>query len=107
MKRPSRESIEILEEKLGSFQRELSVLVKKAPNDLLNKFKLKFINSVLAKCNQVLQKNGKPFDEFSEFDTEALPSNSDVTMILSQYKEAITRFKWTLPQDDEEDDDDI
>lgn len=106
MKRPSRQSIDILEEQLESFHAELSTLSKKSPHDSLNRFKLTFINATLAKCNQFLGKKNKPFDEFSEFDAETLPTNSDVTLILSQYKDAITRFKYTLPHDEEDDLDD-
>jgi hypothetical protein len=83
---------------------ELSALTKKSPHDALNQFKLKFINSVLKKCNQVLGKKNKPFEDFSEFDTEVLPSNSDVNMMLSQYIEAIRRFRHKMPEDDEDSD---
>jgi hypothetical protein len=33
----------------------------------------------------------KPFDEFEKFDTDDLPSNSDVTFIVGQYIEELER----------------
>lgn len=104
MKPPSLEAIKRLEGQLDSFHVELSALTKKSPHDALNQFKLKFINSVLKSCNQVLGKKHKPFAEFLEFDTEVLPSNSDVNMILSQYIDAIRRFRHNMPEEDEDSD---
>ncbi len=69
---------------LQSFHDETAILVKKDPNGQMNAFKLKLINKVIAKANEILGKK-KPFEDFSEFDIEALPNNGDVSMIIGQY----------------------
>lgn len=90
------EDVERLEKLIGQLQgahNELSLLAKKSPNDALNPFKLKLINSVLKSANTVLGPSYKPFDDFDEFDADDVPSNSDVTMVLSQYMEEAERFR--------------
>ena len=69
---------------LDSFYTETAVLVKKDPKAEMNVFKLKLINKVLVKANEILG-SMKPFDDFSEFDLNDMPNNGDVAMILGQY----------------------
>lgn len=69
---------------LDSFYAETSILVKKEPKAEMNTFKLKLINKVLVKANDILG-DMKPFDDFSEFDLNEMPNNGDVAMILGQY----------------------
>lgn len=69
---------------LEALHSEISLLSKKSPVDAVNKFKLKLINSVLESANNLLGQR-KPFEDFTIFDENELPNNSDVTMILSQY----------------------
>ncbi len=83
---------EKLEQQLHSFLSEISELSKKKPNDPLNKFKLKFVNSTLEGLNRILA-DYKPFPDFEKFDLDDLPSNSDVVLILSQYAAAAYRFR--------------
>lgn len=80
------------EQQLYSFLAEVSELSKKRPNDPLNKFKLKFINTTLSRLNKIL-KSDRPFEGFDEFDIDDLPSNSDVVLLLSQYAAAVHRFR--------------
>jgi hypothetical protein len=68
------------------------VLVKKSPNDALNKFKLGLINSLLEKSNKLLR-NKKPFGDFDRFDETAMPSNSDVLLIVSQYLSSFEKLR--------------
>ena len=64
---------------------ETAVLVKKNPNDVMNKFKLQLINKLLASINEIVG-DTKPFDGFDSFDIDGeMPTNSDVAMILGQY----------------------
>ena len=58
---------------------------RKSPNDGVNKFKLRLVNKVLEDANSLLDNKHKPFDDFSVFDEDTLPSNSDVAFILAQY----------------------
>ena len=64
---------------------EIGTLSKKSPNDAVNKFKLRFVNLTLRAANELLSKRYKPFADFDSFDQDDLPTNSDVTLILSQY----------------------
>jgi len=64
---------------------EVSLLSKKNPIDVINKFKLRYINKTLEKANNILKDERKPFSDSAFFEEDNLPSNSDVTMILSQY----------------------
>lgn len=78
---------------LKGHHKELSALAKKSPNDGVNDFKLKFVNITLQNCNKLLVSKYKPFADFDTFDTDDLPSNSDVTFILSQYMESIEKMR--------------
>jgi hypothetical protein len=93
---------EKLEQQLHSFLTEISDLSKKKPNDPLNKFKLKLINSTVMKLNGLL-KDTRPFDDFEQFEIDDLPSNSDVVVILSQYTAAVHRFRMDNSSDEDGD----
>ena len=77
---------------LKVMHREISELSKKKPHDQINKFKLGFINGILKDSNKLL-KDYKPFDDFEIFDEDELPSNSDVTIMLSQYLNSLERLR--------------
>jgi len=83
---------EKLEPQLHSFLAEISELSKKRPNDGLNKFKLKFINSTLESLNRLIGEH-RPFPDFDTFNEDDLPSNSDVVVILAQYATATYNFR--------------
>lgn len=70
---------------LEALHSEIGALSKKSQNDALNKFKLKFVNQILDEANKILGDNYKPFPDFSIFDEDEIPSNSDATMVISQY----------------------
>jgi len=72
---------------------ELTTLAKKSPNDGVNKFKLKFINEIISYGNKILGKAYKPLDSFVQFDEDDLPSNSDVSFILSQYLSCFEKLR--------------
>jgi hypothetical protein len=82
------EEIDVFEKVLSQLKelhRELAELSRKAPNDALNKFKLKFINQIMAEANKLLGDKYKPFPDFDLFDEGEIPTNSDATFIVSQY----------------------
>jgi hypothetical protein len=84
--------IDLLESNIGkldALHEEMSILAKKLPNDGINEFKLGFINSILASCNQQLTETRLPFGSFTEFNIELLPTMSDVTFIAAQYINAM------------------
>lgn len=70
---------------LRGFYDDITVLVKKDPKEEMNRFKLKLVNKVLSKANEIIG-DIKPFEDFDEFDIDGdMPNNSDVAMILGQY----------------------
>jgi len=88
--------VDQLERIIGKFEnlhKEMSTLVKKSPNDAVNQFKLKFINTILDESNSLLGVDYKPFAEFYNFNPDEVPSNSDVVFIVSQYMSALEIFR--------------
>ncbi|MDN4081282.1 hypothetical protein QYF52_25490 [Paenibacillus polymyxa] len=72
---------------------EVGTLSKKKPDDAINKFKLKFINPILAEANKLLTGDYKPFSDFEQFDEDSLPTNSDTVLILSQYLNCLEKLR--------------
>lgn len=93
MNRADVDLFEKLVSQLDGFHQELSISVKKSQNDAVNLFKLNFINGVLRQCNELLGNNYRPFPDFEVFSSDDLPSNSDVTFIISQYIECAEKFR--------------
>jgi hypothetical protein len=86
-------SLEKLTGQLNSSHAEITALAKKSPSDAVNSFKLKLINKVLELGNQILGDKYRPFADFELFDTDDVPSNSDVALVLGQYIEEAERFR--------------
>lgn len=82
-----------LKSQLGVLYDEISALSKKAPDGAVNKFKLGILNEKLTEINELLGENFRPSKQFTVFDVESLPSNSDVVMILSQYRDALEAWR--------------
>lgn len=94
MERDEIEKFEKLHIQIKDMYNELSILSKKSPDGAINKFKLKFINQLIEQANQILKDRYKPFDDFEKFEEEAIPFNSDVVMIISQYIQCLERYKF-------------
>lgn len=69
---------------------EFQALSGKKPNDVVNGFKVKYVNQTLTDANAVLGEN-KPYQNFELFSDEELPTNSDVLMILSLYLDRLVK----------------
>jgi hypothetical protein len=93
MKRSDVDDFEKLNAQLDSLHQEMSMLAKKSPNDAVNAFKIRLVNTTLERCNELFGAKYKPFAEFDTFQTDELPSNSDVTFIVSQYIECAEKFR--------------
>jgi hypothetical protein len=93
LKKGQIDEFERLQGQLQSFYDEMNMLAKKSPNDALNKFKLRLVNSALVKANAFLGNERKPFDDFEQFDDTALPSTSDVLILVSQYLAAFEKLR--------------
>jgi hypothetical protein len=88
--------VERLEKLIGQLQglhSEVAGLVKKSPNDAVNAFKLKLINKVIESGNEALGEEYRPFDDFEQFNSDDVPSTSDVAMVLGQYMEEAERCR--------------
>lgn len=87
------EKYDRLQPQLVSLLSEMSVLSKPKPDGPINKFKLGHINNLLSDANSLLGEEYKPLRGFSQFEEHALPSNSDVVLVLSQYIEALETWR--------------
>ena len=92
----TRADVEKLEKTIGQLaatHREISLLSKKSPNDGVNSFKLKLINSVIEAANEFLGQAYSPIEGFELFDEDNLPSTSDVVFVVAQYLGEIERYR--------------
>lgn len=87
-----------IQEQLEALHEEIGILSKKKPDDAVNEFKLEFINQVLREANAALDENYLPFADFTTFDKDNLPTNSDVVMILAQYLKCFRRQRLDAPR---------
>lgn len=81
------------EQVVGTYE-EILLLSKKNPDSPINKFKLKFVNELLAKANVLLGEEYRPLKDFTFFDDQELPSSSDVVFVLSQYLKVMDKFRF-------------
>lgn len=93
MKRNDVDKFEKLGSQLEVIYDELSLLSKKSPNDAVNKFKLKFVNSLVNGSNEFLSDAYRPFADFEKFDADDVPQNSDVVLILAQYIQCFEKLR--------------
>jgi hypothetical protein len=84
---------ERLQAQLQSLYTEIGVLAKGKPGDALNKFKLGIINKVLVEANTILDDESRPFGDFTHFDEDDMPTNSDVLLILSMYLNGLEKLR--------------
>lgn len=87
------ENFEKLSGQLRGLHEEIGLLAKKSPHDAVNAFKLRLINKVVDSANKLLGSGYLPFDDFEAFDTDDMPTNSDVALILGQYLEESERYR--------------
>jgi len=75
-----------------SIKHEMSTLSAKKQDGVLNNLKVKIINKLINSARELLVK--EPTLEYLEqLDVDMLPQNSDVTLILSQYIEALDQYR--------------
>jgi hypothetical protein len=84
---------EKLDAQLTGLHSEMSTLTKKAPNDAVNIFKMALVNAALTECNVLLGKEYRPFQDFETFSVDDLPTNSDVSLIISQYLTCLEKLR--------------
>jgi len=87
------DEFEKVEAQLMGFHEEVQNLAKKSPDDGVNKFKLRYINTVLASANKLLEPAQRPFPDFEQFNIDDVPTNSDVLLILRQYASCLEEVR--------------
>jgi hypothetical protein len=93
MKRADIDRFEKLTAQLASTHQEIATLAKRSPNDGVNEFKLKLINTLVDRCNAFFGAGYVPFEGFTVFSLDDLPTNSDVSFIIAQYIECAEKFR--------------
>jgi hypothetical protein len=93
MKKADIDTFEKINAQLIALQQELSQLVKKSPDNPINKFKLKIINVLLQNSNTILGEKYKPLLDFIDFNEDDLPTNSDVAIIIAQYLNCMEKLR--------------
>ena len=91
---PSQKEIELYETirpKIESIRNTIKDLSNKKPDVTLNSFKVKRVNLLLEQANGLL-KDLKPYEDFSKFDEDDLPTYSDVLMILKLYVKSFEKY---------------
>ena len=91
---PSQKEIELYETirpKIESIRNTIKDLSNKKPDVTLNSFKVKRVNLLLEQANCLL-KDLKPYEDFSKFDEDDLPTYSDVLMILNLYVKSFEKY---------------
>ena len=83
-----------IEDQIKGMYDEIGLLSKKKPDGPINKFKLKFINKIISEANNLLGEDYVPFEDFSEFEGDDLPSASDVVLMLAQYLKSMDKFRF-------------
>lgn len=63
---------------------EFRRLSDKRPNDVVNQFKLELVNAAIDNVNSIIQGECLLTD-FDQFNTDLMPVNSDVLLVLSLY----------------------
>lgn len=74
-----------MDKTLATLTFEFRRLSEKKPNDAVNEFKLNIVNNVLAEANKELGES--PINGFTQFDTDTMPTNSDVLFVLALYQD--------------------
>jgi hypothetical protein len=76
---------------LEAAHREMTELSKKKQDGIVNPLKIKMINRLLTELSTVIE-NDPSYSFVDMLDEESLPQNSDVVLILSQWKAALEQF---------------
>jgi hypothetical protein len=76
---------------LEAAHREMTELSKKKQDGVVNELKIKMLNRLLTQLGKVIEND--PSHGFVDMlDEDTLPQNSDVVLILSQWKAALSQF---------------
>ncbi len=79
---------------LQAMYSEFKEFSKKKPDGAVSKAKMKVVNRLLAKCQEVLESEAS-IAYLDILDEDDVPQNSDVVLMLSQYVTAMKQFRST------------
>src|ERR1700759_5095128 len=77
---------------LEAAHREMSELSKKKQDGIVNNLKIKMLNRLLSELSKVIE-NDPSYTFVDMLDEETLPQNSDVVLILSQWRAALGQYR--------------
>jgi hypothetical protein len=77
---------------LDALHQEATAASKKHPDKPVSKFKVDLANAVLEAAKEVLGTSA-PTLSFDRFDTDDLPTNSDLSFVVSQFVECAEKVK--------------
>lgn len=77
---------------LDALHQEATAASKKQPDKPVSKFKVDLANSVLETARNVLGDSAPALD-FEKFDVDDLPTNSDLSFVVSQFVECAEKLK--------------
>jgi hypothetical protein len=100
---PTEKNIEeygLLNSMLESQKKEFDSLSGKKPTEQLSLFKIKMANRVLEPLKELF-KHEESYKFLDLLEEENIPTYSDVVLIISQYKTAISKFESKYFTDDE------
>ena len=86
------EDYELLKDMLHSQRKEFDLLSKKKADGQLNETKIKMVNRVLEPLKELFVKE-KSHSFLDTVDEDAIPTYSDVVLIISQFETAIQEFE--------------
>lgn len=90
--REAGEKYDLLMPLLNGMYLEMQELSKKKPDTALNEYKIKVINRILTPAKELLQyEDTYPFLDI--LNSDDIPTNSDVILILNQYIRAMHLYK--------------
>lgn len=82
-----------LQTQVNEFLLRMAAISGKSPDQVVNRFKVGMLNEQLEIANGILGNEAKPFVGFEKFDDAALPTNSDVVIVLSQYGACLEKWR--------------
>jgi hypothetical protein len=77
---------------LDALHQEATASSKKHPDKPVSKFKVDLANSVLQAARKVLGPSAPTLD-FEQFNTDDLPTNSDLSFVVTQFVECAEKIK--------------
>lgn len=86
------ERFEMFNQIFNGIYNEFHELAKKKPESILNTYKVKILNRTLNPIKDILSEE-KTLEFLDIFDSDDLPNNSDVVLVLSHYEKAMNIFR--------------